>query len=300
MSANNKKHGLGRGLESLFGEDVISWDDVAEAPKLEKIAENTVFKEPSSEVDISLIRPCRFQPRQKFDDEALKALSASIKEKGVLQPLLLRHSGEGFEIIAGERRWRAAQMAGLKNVPAVIRDLSDEEALEIALIENLQRENLTPIEEAEGINRLLDEFAYTQENVSKIVGRSRSYITNALRLLLLPAGVQAAVNDGKLSAGHARALVGAENAEELAEEIIARDLSVRETEKLVAANKRRQPRVKQARISDVDLEEIMRDLEAKLKLKVKINAGKNGKGRVVLHYKSPAELSTILDILEQR
>lgn len=299
MSAD-KKHGLGRGLEALFGDDIISWDELEETPKLEKIVENTVFKAESNEIDVTKIKPCRFQPRQKFDDEALRALSQSIKEKGVLQPLLLRQQGDSYEIIAGERRWRAAQMADLKTVPAVVKDLTDEEALEIALIENLQRENLTPIEEAEGINRLIDEFAYSQEDVSKVVGRSRSYITNSLRLLLLPESVREAVNDGKLSAGHARALAGADNAEELAKEVMARDLSVRQTEKLVAASKRSRPRVKPSRLSDADLEQIMHDLEAKLKLKVKISAGKNGKGRVTLHYKSPAELSAILDILEQR
>ena len=300
MSADNKKHGLGRGLEALFGDDVISWEEIDEAPKIEKIVENTVFKATSNEIEIAAIKPCRFQPRQKFDDEAMQTLCQSIKEKGILQPLLLRHQGNGYEIIAGERRWRAAQMVGLKTVPAVVKDVTADGALEIALSEHLQRENLTPIEEAEGINRLLQDFAYTQEDVSKVVGRSRSYITNSLRLLLLPESVREAVNDGKLSAGHARALAGVENAADLAEEVMARDLSVRQTEKLVAASKRLRPRVKPSRLSDADLEQIMHDLEEKLKLRVKISAGKNGKGSVTLHYRSPAELSAILDILEQR
>lgn len=302
MSANNKKiGGLGRGLEALLGNDNIDFEnDNNDKIDIDKIVENTVFKEKGNEIAVAKIRPCRFQPREVFDQDALKALSESIREKGVLQPLLLRQNGDEYEIIAGERRWRAAQMAGLTTVPAVIKNLSDEETLEIALIENLQRENLTPIEEAEGLNRLIQDYDYTQEIVSKVVGRSRSYITNALRLLTLPVDVRAAINEGKLSAGHARALVGLENASDLAREIIAKGLSVREAEKLAANAKMRTPRIKTPKITDVDLEEIIRDLEARLKLKVKISAGKKGKGSVTLHYNNPAELSTILDILEQR
>ncbi|MBR1904725.1 MAG: ParB/RepB/Spo0J family partition protein [Alphaproteobacteria bacterium] len=303
MSAGNKKFGLGRGLEALLGEDVIDWEEVENNEKvsIDKIVENTVFKQAGDEIDINKIQPCRFQPREVFDEDALQALSESIREKGILQPLLLRQKDNGnYEIIAGERRWRAAQRAGLKSVPAIIKNLSDEETLEIALIENLQRENLTPIEEAEGLNRLMQDYDYTQEVVSKVIGRSRSYITNALRLLALPADVRQAVNEGKLSAGHARALVGIDDASELAREIIAKGLSVREAEKLAAASKRRSPRIKTPKILDVDLEQIMRDLETRLKLKVKISAGKKGKGSVTLHYNNPAELSTILDILEQR
>lgn len=301
MSANSKKFGLGRGLEALLGDDSIDFEnDNKDKIDIDKIVENTVFKEKDDEIAVAKIRPCHFQPREVFDQDALKALSESIREKGILQPLLLRKKGDEYEIIAGERRWRAAQMAGLETVPAVIKNLSDEETLEIALIENLQRENLTPIEEAEGLNRLIQDYDYTQEIVSKVVGRSRSYITNALRLLTLPADVRTTINEGKLSAGHARALVGLENATELAREIIAKGLSVREAEKLAANAKSHSPRIKTPKIQDVDLEEIMRDLEARLKLKVKISAGKKGKGSVTLHYNNPAELSTILDILEQR
>lgn len=302
MSANSKKiGGLGRGLGALLGDESIDFEnDVKDKIDIEKIVENTVFKAKDNEVAVNKIHPCRFQPREVFDEDALKTLSESIREKGILQPLLLRQKGSEYEIIAGERRWRAAQMAGLTTVPAVIKNLSDEETLEIALIENLQRENLTPIEEAEGLNRLIQDYDYTQEVVSKVVGRSRSYVTNALRLLLLPEDVRKALNEGKLSAGHARALVGLENASDLAREIIAKGLSVREAEKLAAATKQRSPRIKTPKITDVDLEEIMRDLEARLKLKVKISAGKKGKGSVTLHYNNPAELSTILDILEQR
>lgn len=302
MSANNKKFGLGRGLEALLGDTTVEWVDTdsSSGADIEKIVENTVFKQQSDEIAVQKIHPCRFQPREVFDEDALKTLSESIKEKGVLQPLLLRQKGDGYEIIAGERRWRAAQMAGLATVPAVVKNLSDEETLEIALIENLQRENLTPIEEAEGLNRLIKDYDYTQEVVSKVVGRSRSYVTNALRLLLLPEDVRKALNEGRLSAGHARALVGLENASELASEIISKGLSVREAEKLAANTKNRRPHIKTPKMTDVDLEEIMRDLEKRLKLKVKISAGKKGKGSVTLHYNNPAELSTILDILEQR
>lgn len=304
MAGNNKKYGLGRGLDALFGDEnnVIKWDEV-DNPKVEKIVENAVFKAPKSEIDINKIKPCRFQPRRSFDAEAMKSLSDSIRDKGVLQPLLLREVEGGYEIIAGERRWRAAQMAGLKTVPAVIKNLTDRETLEIALIENLQRENLSPIEEAEGLNSLIETYEYTQELVGKVVGKSRSYITNALRLLTLPAEVQQALNDGKITVGHARALVGCENAVDILSQIMRKNLSVRETENITNAQKDtygRQSGKKFPRQVDVDLERIMQDLQQKLQLKVKISSGKSGKGSVTLHYNNPAELSVILDILEQR
>lgn len=304
MSGNSKKFGLGRGLDTLFGEqeDIIKWDDADngsdEKNGVQKAAEN------KSLLPIDKISPSTFQPRHDFDEESLKSLSDSIRDKGILQPLLVRPLDNGrYELIAGERRWRAAQMAGLKEVPAVIKNLSDNEALEIALIENLQRENLSPIEEAEGLNRLMTEYQYTQELIGKTIGKSRSYITNVLRLLSLPEEVRQALSDNKISVGHARALVGCENAVELAKIIIKKGLSVRETEKLANASKDtygRESAKKHPLQVDVDLEQIMHDLQEKLQLKVKINSGKSGKGSVTLHYNNPAELSVILDILEQR
>ena len=296
--ANNKRNPMGRGLEALLKNDDVFLEDV---DNIDDFVNNTVFKgDITKEVPIKEIFPCDFQPRTEFSEEALQSLSDSIKENGVLQPLLLRSRPNGYEIIAGERRWRAAQKAGLNTVPAIIKELNDQETLEIALIENLQRENLSAIEEAEGFNRLIQNYEYTQDVLGKIVGKSRSYIANILRLLTLPTDVQNLVRENKLSAGHARALVGYPQASDIAKKIIAQDLSVRQTENLVSALKQNRQPQQRERLTDVDLEKIISDLENKLKLKVKINAGKNGKGSVTLKYENPAELSSILDLLEQR
>lgn len=303
MNANNKKFGLGRGLEALLGDEDINLDLDSETTDVSNLVENTVFKSEKNEVKISDIVPCSFQPRTEFDREALESLAQSIKEKGVLQPLLVRKKNDKYEIIAGERRWRAAQLAGLDEVPVIVKDLNDSETLEIALIENLQRENLSAIEEAEGLNRLMSEYAYTQEIIGKVIGKSRSYIANTLRLLGLPEEIKQLVKENKLSAGHARALIGCENASELANKIVKEGLSVREAEALAANAKGinvKNIAPKQPKPVDRDLEKIMADLEEKLKLKVKINAGKKGKGSITLHYNTPAELSSLLDILEQR
>ncbi len=304
MNTNNKKFGLGRGLEALLGDEDINLNLDEETADVSSFVENGVFKnENSNEIKIEDIEPCCFQPRTEFNQEALETLAQSIKEKGVLQPLLLRKKGEKYEIIAGERRWRAAKLAGLESVPAVIKDLTDSETLEIALIENLQRENLSAIEEAEGLSRLMNEYEYTQEVIAKVIGKSRSHIANTLRLLSLPDEIKQMIKENKLSAGHARTLVGKDNALELAEKIIKEGLSVREAEALAANSKEldvKKIAPKTPKTIDEDIEKIMADLEARLKLKVKINAGKKGKGSITLHYNTPAELSSLLDILEQR
>ena len=303
MNTNNKKFGLGRGLEALLGDEEINLNLDDETTDVSSFVENTVFKSEKNEIKISDIVPCSFQPRTEFDRDALESLAQSIKEKGVLQPLLVRKKNDKYEIIAGERRWRAAQLAGLEKVPAIVKDLSDSETLEIALIENLQRENLSAIEEAEGLNRLMNEYEYTQEVIGKVIGKSRSYIANTLRLLGLPEEIKQLVKENKLSAGHARALIGCENATELANKIVKEGLSVREAETLAANAKGfsvKNIATKEPKPVDRDLEKIMADLEEKLKLKVKINAGKKGKGSITLHYNTPAELSSLLDILEQR
>ena len=303
MNTNNKKFGLGRGLEALLGDEEINLNLDDETTDVSSFVENTVFKSEKNEIKISDIVPCSFQPRTEFDRDALESLAQSIKEKGVLQPLLVRKKNDKYEIIAGERRWRAAQLAGLEKVPAIVKDLSDSETLEIALIENLQRENLSAIEEAEGLNRLMSEYEYTQEVIGKVIGKSRSYIANTLRLLGLPEEIKQLVKENKLSAGHARALIGCENAIELANKIVKESLSVREAETLAANAKGfsvKNIATKEPKPVDRDLEKIMADLEEKLKLKVKINAGKKGKGSITLHYNTPAELSSLLDILEQR
>ena len=304
MNTNNKKFGLGRGLEALLGDEDLNLNLDDETADVNSFVENSVFKsENSNEINIENIEPCSFQPRTEFNQEALETLAQSIKEKGILQPLLLRKKGEKYEIIAGERRWRAAKLAGLKAVPAVIKNLTDSETLEIALIENLQRENLSAIEEADGLNRLMSEYEYTQEVIAKVIGKSRSHIANTLRLLSLPDEIKQMIKENKLSAGHARTLVGKDNAAELAAKIINEGLSVREAEALAANYKELDVKniaPKAQKTIDKDIERIMADLEAKLKLKVKINAGKKGKGSITLHYNTPAELSTLLDILEQR
>lgn len=300
MSANNKKFGLGRGLEALLGDEDINLN-LDDQIDLKDIGENTVFKSTSGrEIMVGDIEAGPFQPRTKFDEESLEALSESIKNQGVLQPILVRPKNGKYEIVAGERRWRAAQKAGLNMVPAIVKEIEDKDALEIALIENLQRENLSPIEEAAGYEKLQQEYGYKQEQLAERIGKSRSYITNTLRLLSLPEKVKQALQNGKISAGHGRALVGLENAEDLLDQILLKKLSVRQTEELVARLKQNPQKAKTQKTLDQELQNIVKDLEQKLKLKVKINAGQKGKGSVTLHYNNPAELSAILDLLEQR
>lgn len=292
-SHGHKRKSLGRGLGALLGDDDLDLNEVEDLSSLAPAAS-------ASLVDIDLIKPGKFQPRTEFDQEALDSLAASIKEKGVLQPLLVRREGIGYEIIAGERRWRASKIAGLDKVPVIEKDLSDQEVLEVALVENLLRENLSAIEEAEGLQRLIDEFSHTQEALSQIIGKSRSHIANTLRLLNLPDKVQLLVKEGKLSAGHARALVGLDNAEALADLIVAKDLNVRQVEELVAKQKQGPKEAEAKTPKDADLVDIEKDLNRNLGLRIKITPSKQGGGKVVLQYASPAELDMIVEILEQK
>ncbi len=295
MLEDNKKKNLGRGLGALLGGDDIDLDVLMEMPTEKN---NSEISKNVDSVKIEDLHAGKYQPRTEFDKEALDALVESVKEKGVLQPLLVRKQGSQYEIIAGERRWRAAKIAGLKEVPVIVKDFSDQEALEVALVENLLRENLSAIEEAEGLQRLITEFSHTQEALSQIVGKSRSHIANTLRLLNLPQEIQNMVKEGKLSAGHARALVGLDNAVELAKQIIAKDLNVRQVEDLVA--KQKEPKKeKTATKKDQDLTDIENDLNKELGLRIKITPSKQGGGKVVLQYASPAELDMILDILDK-
>ena len=210
---NEKKKSLGRGVEALLGEmneDVIN-NELSQIKTGDFIAVADIYVSP-------------FQPRKEFDEDAIKALASSIKEKGVLQPLIVRKTDKGYELIAGERRLRASKIAGLTDVPVIIKDFSDGEVLEIALVENLLRENLSAIEEAEAYQKLMDNFSHTQEKVASIVGKSRSYIANTLRLLSLPEEIKNHIISGKLTAGHARCLVGLDNASNLADKIIKEEL----------------------------------------------------------------------------
>ena len=285
---NHKRKSLGRGLGALLGSEALPMDD-----------EDFTQIKSSNYVRIEEIVPCKYQPRTEFDQEALQSLAESIKEKGVLQPLLVRKTNGGFELIAGERRWRASKMAGLDEVPVIIKDFDDKEVLEVALVENLLRENLSAIEEAEGLQRLIDEFSHTQDALAQIMGKSRSYIANTLRLLNLPQSVQYMVKENKLSAGHARALIGLENAEELAKKIIAKGLNVRQVEDLVAKQKDN-PKPRSTKERSEDLEQIEKDLIKKLGLRLQISSGKNGGGKVVIPYSSVAELDMIISVLERK
>ncbi len=291
--ANAKRKSLGRGLGALLGDDDLDLNDF---PGEEKKSSD----KPADLVNINLIKASPFQPRTEFDEEALRALADSVKEKGVLQPLLVRKVGNDYELIAGERRLRASKLAGLSEVPVIVREMTDQEVLEVALVENLLRENLTAIEEAEGLQRLIDEFSHTQEALSKIIGKSRSHIANTLRLLTLPESVQNLVKEGKLSAGQARSLVGLENAEDLAQLIIKKDLNVRQVEELVNKLKNAKPQNKEPEEISQDLVDIEKSLNKSLGLRIKISQGKQGSGKVVLQYSSVAELDMIIDLLEQK
>ena len=292
-SHGGKRKSLGRGLGALLGDAEFNIDEALNDTPTQSA------QAPDDRVDVNLLFPSPFQPRKDYDEEALNALVESVKEKGVLQPLLVRKKNGRFEIIAGERRWRASKLAGLQTVPVIVKDMDDKEVLEVALVENLLRENLSAIEEAEGFQRLIDEFSHTQEALAQIVGKSRSHVANTLRLLNLPDSVKDLVREGTLSAGHARALVGLDNAETLAKQIVAKDLNVRQVEELVA--KQKNPEVKEPKkAKDEDIVEIEKDLNKNLGLRIKISPSKQGGGKVVLQYASAAELDMIIDILEQK
>ena len=290
-----KKKSLGRGLEALLGEmneDVLN-NELSQV-KLGDVA------------SVNQIYVSSFQPRKEFDEDAIKSLAASIKEKGVLQPLIVRKTDKGYELIAGERRLRASKVAGLTEVPVIIKDFSDGEVLEIALVENLLRENLSAIEEAEAYQKLMDDFSHTQEKVASIVGKSRSYIANTLRLLTLTDEIKSYITNGKLTAGHARCLVGLENANFLAEKIIREELSVRQVEEIVSKQKEtkiqtddNEEKIVKKKV-DNDIIDIERKLKEKLGLRIKISQSKQGGGKVVLQYASTAELDMIIGILDQR
>lgn len=289
----NKKHGLGRGLEALLGDDDLSFN-------LDNINTGEIIEKGIKTVNIEDLYPSQYQPRKEFNQEALDALVNSIKEKGVLQPLLVRQNGDKYEIIAGERRWRASKEAGLKEVPVIEKELDDQEVLEVALIENLLREDLSAIEEAEGYNRLITEFSHTHDALSQIIGKSRSYITNTLRLLNLPLTIQEMVKNNSLSAGHARALIGLENAEEVAQKIISKGLTVRQTEELVNNIRNKDlNKISKAIKKNPSIKELEKGLTKTIGLKVRINAKDNDKGKVSIEYRTTSELNAILEMLEK-
>ena len=279
MDSNKIKKGLGRGLSSLIGETKVD------------IQKN--------KISISDIVPNKYQPRKIFDEDNLNDLTQSIKERGILQPIIVRKSSDDnykFEIIAGERRWLAAQRANLHEVPVVITEADDLKSLEFAIVENVQRHDLNPLEEAQGYKRLIDEFSYDQEKVSKFIGKSRSHITNSLRILTLPVEVIKLIEAQKLTAGHAKILVGLENASFVANKIIEKKLSVRQAENFVKIfkNKRQRPdKSKDANIKDLEL-----SVSDKVGLNVLIQNNKNNKGKVTFEYKDLDQLNKILDIIK--
>ena len=279
MNPFKTKRGLGRGLSSLIGDNEI--------------------RVPKNKISISSIIKNKFQPRKHFEKEALEELTNSIKERGIIQPIIVRKSkteNDKFEIIAGERRWQAAQNAGLHEVPIVEIDVDDLKSLEFAIVENVQRSDLNPIEEAMGYQRLIEEFNYDQEKVSKFIGKSRSHISNSLRLLSLPKEVQNLIETKKLTQGHAKVLVGMENANFLAKKIIDKKLSVRQAENLIrvlkfsknSKSKSRDPNI-------INLEE---NVESKTGLKVKIHSKKNNSGSVLFEYRDNDQLNHLLMIIK--
>ncbi len=279
MDSNKIKRGLGRGLSSLIGE--------------------TKAETNKNQLSISEIIPNKYQPRKNFDEDNLKELTNSIKERGILQPIIVRKSNDDkskFEIIAGERRWLAAQKAGLQNVPVVITEADDLKSLEFAIVENVQRHDLNPLEEAQGYRRLIDEFNYDQEKVSKFIGKSRSYIANCLRLLTLPNEVIKLIENKKLTAGHAKVLVGLDNASFVANKIIEKKLSVRQAESFVKIFKIK--KVIKNILKDPNIRDLERSISEKIGLNVVIKNNERNKGTITFAYKEIEQLNKIIEILK--
>ena len=279
MDSSKTKKGLGRGLSSLIGE--------------------TKVESKKNNLPISSLTPNKYQPRRFFDESNLEDLTKSVKERGIIQPIIVRKSNNDqfkYEIIAGERRWLAAKRADLENVPVVITEANDLKSLEFAIVENVQRQDLNPLEEAQGYKRLIDEFSYDQEKVSKFIGKSRSYISNSLRLLTLPNDVIKLIELQKLTAGHAKILVGLDNASFVANKIIEKKLSVRQTENFVKIfkNKKRSPILsKDSNIKDLEM-----SISDKIGLNVSIKNNRNNKGTITFIYKEIDQLNKIIEIIK--
>ena len=273
---NKIKKGLGRGLSSLIGE--------------------TKVESKTNKLSLSEIVPNKFQPRKNFDEDSLNDLSNSIKERGVIQPIIVRKTASKYEIIAGERRWLAARKAGLHDIPVVVTDADDLKSLEFAIVENVQRHDLNPLEEALGYKRLINEFSYDQEKVSKFIGKSRSYITNALRILNLPSDVLNFIEEKKITAGHAKILVGLDNASFIANKIIEKKLSVRQSENFVKIFKKKPNYKKKSKDPNIrHLEELLID---KTGLNVAIKNGNRNKGTITFSYHDIDQLNKIIDIIK--
>ena len=279
MNSNKIKKGLGRGLSSLIGE--------------------TKVNDQKNKISISDIVRNKYQPRKIFDEDNLNDLTNSIKERGILQPIIVRKSNDDnskFEIIAGERRWLAAQRAGLHEIPVVVTEADDLKSLEFAIVENVQRHDLNPLEEAQGYKRLIDEFSYDQEKVSKFIGKSRSHITNSLRILTLPTEVIKLIETQKLTTGHAKILVGLENASFVANKIFEKKLSVRQAENFVKIFKNK--RQKREKVKDANIKDLEISVSNKIGLNVAIQNKKNNKGKITFEYKDLDQLNKIIHIIK--
>jgi ParB family chromosome partitioning protein len=274
MNAPMQKSRLGRGLASLIGEPAVT------QPRVPPEGEQRI-------VPISQVKAGKYNPRKTFKEEELAELADSIREKGLVQPILVRPepgNPGSYEIVAGERRWRASQRAGLHNIPVIVRELAEQEVLELAIIENVQRSDLNAIEEAAGYQELIERYAYTQERLAEVIGKSRSHLANTLRLLKLPATVRAMVEDGKLTAGHARALIGRDDAEALAQKIIENEMNVRDAESLVQAGTEAVQTTRRVRDKDADTKAFEKELADSLGLKVEIRRGSGESGVLQIKY----------------
>ena len=279
METFKLKKGLGRGLSSLIGDSRVK-NNINKLP-IHKLVRN------------------KFQPRKIFNKESLQDLTNSIRERGIIQPIVVRPSNdENYEIIAGERRWLASQKAGLHEVPVVLLEIDDVKSLEFSIVENVQRQDLNPIEEAQGYQRLVDDFSYNQEKISKFIGKSRSHIANSLRLLNLPKEVISLVENEKISAGHARSLVGLSNAEQIARKIVDKKLTVRQSENLVRAL-RNSKNYKVKPLKDPNILGLEKSIEDKAGLKVEIKANKNNSGTLSFEYKTLDQLEKLIEIIKK-
>lgn len=301
--ATAKKGGLGRGLDALFADVPVKEPAKKAATKVEG---NNIEEKTSSEKDsvkyikIHDIMPNLNQPRKVFNEEKIEELAASIKEHGIIQPIVVRKHKKGYEIVAGERRWRAAMKAELPQIPCLVRELDDEQNMLIAIIENMQREDLNPVEEAEGLRQMTDTFGMTQEQVSKSVGKSRPYITNSMRLLKLPDYIKDSLSKGEITAGHGRTLVTVSDEDErkkLWNKIVTEGLSVREAEKLVSKETKKPKRKSSARKKDPNVARVEEELKGILGTKVNINRTGN-KGKIEIEFYSGDELERLLEILK--
>ena len=309
MAAQKKARGLGRGLDALFGDVEVSPAKTRSAPKKTGSAAKTEVetKDEAEElpdgglryIDINDIKPNASQPRKNFDEDKLEELAESIDQHGLIQPLVLRAAGQGYEIVAGERRWRAARMIGLKELPCIVRELTDEENMLMAIIENMQREDLNPIEEAEGLKQMIDTYGLTQEQVSRGVGKSRPYITNSLRLLKLPPKIRYLTADGSLSMGHARALAAVKDEKrqiELAERVVSEGLSVRQIEKLAQESGKTSVKRKPRKTKSADEKRVEMELREALGTKVSLQR-KGARGKIEIEFFNGEEMERLIDLL---